>query len=258
VSPPDDGEPIAFGSGFVIRAGLVATNAHVLEDGCEAVAKLPDDETLYTVENVLYQNESLDLAILEIDMPARPVLPLGDSDAVRIGQTVFAVGNPMGLEGTFSVGNVSARRTIEGQSYLQITAPISPGSSGGPVLDDEGRVIGIATLQLNLGQNLNFAIPARRLQTILDSLGSQPATASKPDQPAIKKKMNPVQSWFNKAAPKSQITLYGDDRSHTYYWPWCQGYDTIPAQERTPFPSRADAEAQGYAPADTCDSIKAY
>jgi len=81
------------------------------------------------------------------------------------------MGNPKGLEGTFSVGNVRAIREIKGQQMVQITAPISPGSSGGPVVDAYGRAVGISTAQLEQGQNLNFAVPASHLVALMKEAG---------------------------------------------------------------------------------------
>ena len=95
-------------------------------------------------------------------------LTLGDSDTVRIGETVYVAGNPKGLEGTFSDGIISSRRDKLTKERLQMTAPISPGSSGGPVLNRKGEVIGVSFMTLQGGQNLNFAIPSKYLKKLLE------------------------------------------------------------------------------------------
>ena len=94
-------------------------------------------------------------------------LPLGDSETVRIGETVYVAGNPRGLEGTFSDGIISSIRKGYTRKRLQMTAPISPGSSGGPVLNANGEVIGVSFMTIDGGQNLNFAIPSRYLKVLL-------------------------------------------------------------------------------------------
>ena len=117
---------------------------------------------------------SQDLAVIRADGISSPKLVLGDSDKLRIGQRVYAVGNPSGLYGTFSDGVISAirpegRNLVHGK-VIQITAPISPGSSGGPLLDANGKVIGVVYGQVShtKGQNLNFAIPSNTLKRLLE------------------------------------------------------------------------------------------
>jgi S1-C subfamily serine protease len=97
-------------------------------------------------------------------------LSLGDSTKVAVGDEIYVIGNPQGLEGTFSQGIVSSIRKIGTDTLLQITAPISPGSSGGPVLDSKGEVIGVAVATFKGGQNLNFAIPVSYLSTLLSNI----------------------------------------------------------------------------------------
>lgn len=107
-------------------------------------------------------------------------MPLGNSDIVQVGDSVFAVGNPQGLEGTFSQGIISSIRQIGTETLLQLTAPISPGSSGGPVLNSQGEVIGVSVATFRGGQNLNFAIPAKYLRELLTRSGSAvPLTRAK-------------------------------------------------------------------------------
>lgn len=155
------------GTGFVVRAdGWIATNLHVIVGGPHVKVTLRDlrgDRDLEVVE-VLAASPEHDLALLRVQAHGLPVVSLGDSDAMRPGDSVVAIGNPLGLEDTVSNGLVSARRTLDaGVEVLQISAPIAPGSSGGPIFNDRGEVIGVATAVLEQGQNLNFGMPARYL-----------------------------------------------------------------------------------------------
>jgi hypothetical protein len=105
---------------------------------------------------------------LRVEADKLPVLPLGDSSQVRPGDAVVAIGHPLGFEDTISNGLVSAVRHVsEDLDVLQISAPIAPGSSGGPVFDERGRVIGVATAIIQGGQNLNLALPAKYVQALL-------------------------------------------------------------------------------------------
>jgi serine protease Do len=155
------------GTGFIVRAdGWIATNLHVIVGGPHVKVTLRDlrgDRELEVVE-VLAASPEHDLALLRVEARGLPVVSLGDSDAMRPGDSVVAIGNPLGLEDTVSNGLVSARRKVDaGVEVLQISAPIAPGSSGGPIFNDRGEVIGVATAVLEQGQNLNFGMPARYL-----------------------------------------------------------------------------------------------
>ena len=113
-----------------------------------------------------------DLAILKVAAYGIKPLSLGDSDAVRVGETVYVAGNPKGLEGTLSNGIISSLRDKDTKGRLQMTAPISPGSSGGPVLNRKGEVIGVSFMTLQGGQNLNFAIPSKYLKKLITRSGT--------------------------------------------------------------------------------------
>ena len=118
-------------------------------------------------------NEKRDLAVLQVSASSVQPLAIADSDVVEIGETIYVVGNPKGyLEGTFSEGIVSGIRLEETDKLLQLTAPISPGSSGGPVLNNKGQVIGVSAATIEGGQNLNFAIPSNFLKDLLAQLHS--------------------------------------------------------------------------------------
>lgn len=161
----------SFGSGFVVRQGQIATNYHVIEGIRRGYAKLVGETAEHAIEAILAVDVARDLAIVKVSGIRAPALPLGDSNTVQIGAIVYVAGNPQGLEGTFSEGIISAIRP-EGNSLvqgtiLQMTAPISPGSSGGPVLNDGGQVIGISVGQTVGGQNLNYAIPVNYLKPLI-------------------------------------------------------------------------------------------
>ena len=161
------GVPLGFGSGFFVGDNLIATNYHVIEGAARGSAKLVGRFSTYTIEGVTATDKTNDLALLKVTVSGIKPLPLGNSSDVKIGETVYVAGNPRGLEGTFSNGIISSRRDPYTKERLQMTAPISPGSSGGPVLNSKGEVIGVSFMTLVGGQNLNFAIPSRYLTELL-------------------------------------------------------------------------------------------
>ena len=171
---------INLGSGFFVRYNLIATNYHVIEGAVRGTVKLIGKDGVYTLEGVTATDPTNDLALLQVDddvplhlMHDIKPLSLRDSDTVRIGEPVFVVGNPLRQKGTVSDGIISARRDRDTGERFQMTAPISPGSSGGPVLDHKGNVIGVSvsTLRHPKAQNLNFAIPSNYLQILLTHSG---------------------------------------------------------------------------------------
>jgi hypothetical protein len=160
------------GTGFFIDTqGTVATNHHVIR-GAKAVGVKLFDGTWVDETELLVANEEVDLALLRVKTKARLVpLPIGDSEAVTVGEQVVCIGNPLGLEHTLTNGLVSARRLLKGRRMVQISAPVSPGNSGGPVIDMRGKVIGVATLQigslLGRAQNLNLAVPSKAVKALV-------------------------------------------------------------------------------------------
>jgi hypothetical protein len=162
-------KPIAQGTGFLVSAdGVIVTNYHVMETGNIAIVKLSDGTTL-PVDGVLAADKVRDLAIIKIHGKIFRALPLGNSDRVQIGERVVAIGNPLGLEQTVSDGIVSGRRTDKeaGGKFLQVTVPFTHGSSGGPLFNMMGEVIGITTLVYEGAGNLNFAIPVNDAKLLL-------------------------------------------------------------------------------------------
>ena len=166
-----NGKTLGIGSGFFVKPNLIATNYHVIEGAAKGTAKLVGKYTTYNIEGVTATDKTNDLVLLKVTAYGIKPLSLGDSDAVRIGATVYVAGNPKGLEGTFSDGIISSRRDKDTKERLQMTAPISPGSSGGPVLNRKGEVIGVSFMTLKGGQNLNFAIPSKYLKALLTRSG---------------------------------------------------------------------------------------
>jgi len=164
----ENGKPMAIGSGFVVDAeGRIASNLHVIAGATSATVRFVNQTEKFTVRTVSALNSSNDLVVLRIDKQVSP-LGFGDSSRSQIGDRVLAFGNPEGLEGTVSEGIVSAMRKLGREShFIQITAAISPGSSGGPVVDRDGKVIGLASASVVSGQNLNFAIPIEYLRPLL-------------------------------------------------------------------------------------------
>lgn len=168
ISMDENYQPISIGSGFVIgKNGEIATNYHVVEGASSALVKFVNKEEKYTVDNIVQTSTKYDLVIIQINTKSTPLL-LGDDELASVGNRIYAIGNPEGLEGTVSEGIISGFRKVdENFRIMQITAPISPGSSGGPVINQNGQVIGIASASIIIGQNLNFAVPVNKLKEII-------------------------------------------------------------------------------------------
>jgi hypothetical protein len=162
----ENDHPLSLGSGFFLdSSGKIATNYHVLEGSDKAIIKTAKGEK-GTIVEIVNEDPDLDLVIARTSLATSRPLTLGKSDNVIVGEDIVAIGNPAGLERTVSKGIISGVRKIENIKLIQITAPISPGSSGGPVFNLSGKVIGVATAYLDLGQNLNFAMPADYLKAM--------------------------------------------------------------------------------------------
>ena len=177
------GRAVGTGTGFFVEGGRLVTNFHVIDRAARVEAVLANEESL-EVTGVAAVDEANDLAILDIASGPFPGLALADSGAVEAGERIIVLGNPLGLSGTLSEGIVSAvrddgladepafgrpRAREGGSPLLQISAAISPGSSGSPVMNLSGEVVGVAVSQIVAGQNLNFAVPAAAVRALLDS-----------------------------------------------------------------------------------------
>jgi tetratricopeptide (TPR) repeat protein len=158
------GEKLSRGSGFFIDKDRIVTNRHVIDGAYRAEVHLNSGNT-FPVKTVVAVDAEADVALLKVDAPVTQVRTLSlDRTSPQEGESVVVIGNPFGLEGSVTNGIVSAVRDIPGFGrIIQITAPISPGSSGSPVVNMHGQVIGVATLQITGGQSVNFAIPSERI-----------------------------------------------------------------------------------------------
>jgi hypothetical protein len=168
-----NGQPLSLGSGFFVSNGLIATNAHVIQGAGGGTAKLIGDTHKMQILGTVSVDRRADIALLKVVSNA-PALQLGSEGAPVVGDKVYVVGSPLGLERTFSEGIVSGLRRVGADSIIQMTAPISPGSSGGPVMNEKGSVIGVAVATFKDGQNLNLAVPVSYISKLLSSLPAAP------------------------------------------------------------------------------------
>jgi len=152
------------GSGFFVTPGcLVLTNNHVI-NGADTIVVKSSTKKLY-IGKVLEHDTRRDLALLNIGVQGCHYLKLGDPTQTRVGQEVYAIGNPIGLSNTVTRGIISAHRTAkDGVTYIQLDATINPGNSGGPLLTRAGVVIGVNTFKVNGYEGLNFAIAANEIK----------------------------------------------------------------------------------------------
>lgn len=155
---------------FVTENGWVVTNYHVIK-GMRSIRIRLHNGSVYPIKSVIMVSSNWDIALLDAGVTTKAVLPPTFPPTLKPGQPVCVIGSPLSLEGTVSTGVVSALRNVGGTDVVQITAPISPGSSGSPVLDATGKVIGVATMSVKDGQNLNMAVSSQYiLNAILEAL----------------------------------------------------------------------------------------
>lgn len=168
-----EGEQVATGSGFIVFDDqTIVTNYHVMENAYTCKISTDEDKT-YEVESILKYSKEEDLAILKLkESTGLPVLNLGNSETIKKGEAVVAIGSPLGIKNTVSQGVLSGRIMDENMDMLQFTASISSGSSGGALFDDTGRVIGVTFASYNDGQNLNLAIPVECVKTLYNKPGT--------------------------------------------------------------------------------------
>jgi hypothetical protein len=149
-----------------VAPNIIATNYHVIEGATKASCYTDDSSIKYDIEGYVAADLNVDLILLKVPSLNEPALVLSN-EPVSPGQKIYAFGSPKGLPATISDGIVSGMRDFDGYKLIQMTAPISPGSSGGPVINMKGELIGISVSQLTEGQNLNFAIPKSYLELLL-------------------------------------------------------------------------------------------
>lgn len=169
---------IGLGSGFFVGDSIIATNFHVIEGASEAYCYTNNSSAKFKIEGYLAADKAIDLILLKVSGFNRKAIKLSVS-SVEPGQKIFVMGSPKGLPATISDGIVSGLRDFEGYKLIQITAPISHGSSGGPVLDVKGELIGVSVGQYEGGQNLNFAIPISNIELLLKSKTPHPISITK-------------------------------------------------------------------------------
>jgi serine protease Do len=171
--------PGGLGSGFFINEdGYLITNFHVIEGETQISIEVYHqrngqlERRSYKQVRIVAMNKFADLTLLKVedkDAPKFAAVPLGDSDALAVGERVFAVGSPLGLERTVTEGIVSTRtRQMEGELYLQTTTQINPGNSGGALFNLKGEVVGVTNMKLTFAEGLGFAIPVDRVRYFLN------------------------------------------------------------------------------------------
>ncbi len=186
--------PGGLGSGFFINAdGYLITNFHVIEGETEITVEVYRqvdgqlDRESYKKVRIVAINKFQDLALLKIEdknAPKFKYVTLGNSDALSVGEAVFAIGSPMGLERTVTEGILSTKtREMEGELYLQTTAQINPGNSGGPLFDMAGNVIGVTNMKIMFGEGLGFAIPVELVRNFLDHRDAFAYSTDNPNTP---------------------------------------------------------------------------
>jgi serine protease Do len=186
--------PEGLGSGFFINAdGYLITNFHVIEGETEISVEVYHqtggqlDRETYKQVRIIAINKFHDLALLHIEdknAPKFKYITLGDSDLLADGDSVFAIGSPLGLERTVTEGIISTKtRELEGELYLQTTAQINPGNSGGPLFNLAGEVVGVTNMKITFGEGLGFAIPVELVKNFLDHRDAFAYSADNPNNP---------------------------------------------------------------------------
>jgi serine protease Do len=186
--------PGGLGSGFFINSdGYLITNFHVIEGETEISVEVYHqmngqlDRETYRQVKIIAINKFRDLALLHIEDKNAPKfkhITLGSSDALSVGDSVFAVGSPLGLERTVTQGILSTKtRELEGELYLQTTAQINPGNSGGPLFNLAGEVVGVTNMKITFGEGLGFAIPVELVKNFLDHRDAFAYSTDNPNNP---------------------------------------------------------------------------
>ncbi|HZV33658.1 MAG TPA: trypsin-like peptidase domain-containing protein [Verrucomicrobiae bacterium] len=186
--------PSGLGSGFIINEdGYLITNFHVIEGETEIsveVYHMKDgllERKVYKDVKIIALNKFDDITLLKIDDKDAPKFShvlLGDSDSLAVGDKVFAIGSPLGLERTVTEGILSTKtREMQGELYLQTTAQINPGNSGGPLFNMRGEVVGITNMKITFGEGLGFAIPVSLVKYFLDHRDAYTYSNDNPSNP---------------------------------------------------------------------------
>ena len=190
ISSSKDSNKIKYGSGFIVKPnGVIVTNLHVIKNSTSIKIKLIS-EAWFGVTGIIGIDEEMDIAILKVQGKGLSTVKLGDSEKIKVGERVIAIGSPLGLENTVSEGIISSIRfdpdSPQAGKFIQTTVPISPGSSGGPLLNLEGEVIGITTFKIKGGENINFCIPANFAKKLLgETRNKKPKILTEEKKPTI-------------------------------------------------------------------------
>jgi len=186
--------PEGLGSGFFINAdGYLITNFHVIEGETEISVEVYHqrdgqlDRETYKQVKIIAINKFHDLALLHIEDKTAPkfkFIALGSADALTVGDSVFAIGSPLGLERTVTQGIISTKtRELEGELYLQTSTQINPGNSGGPLFNMAGEVVGVTNMKITFGEGLGFAIPVELVKNFLDHRDAFAYSTDNPNNP---------------------------------------------------------------------------
>lgn len=198
-----DGQPLGYGNGFFVKRDQIATNFHVIAGASRGTVSLVDQPTTYVIEGITASDVENDLVILKVSDTGIQPLPIGDSDAVQLGDTVYVSGHPEESVDMFSDGIISGTREVGSQKLLQMTAPISLRGSGGAVLNEKGEVIGVSFVVLEDGQPLNFAIPSNHLKALISkSEAVEPLSG--------KKQLVSAETYFYRGNEAYLMKLYQD------------------------------------------------
>ncbi len=198
-----DGRPLGFGNGFFVQSDQIATNLHVIAGASHGSARLVGKPATYDIEGITASDVENDLAILKVSASNVQPLPLGDSDAVQFGDTVYVSGNPKHSESAFSDVTISGSREIDNQTFLQLTTQITPEGSGGPVLNEKGEVIGLSFVTLEDGQRLDCIIPSNYLKALISK--------SEAVKPLVQEEQSvSAETYFYRGNEKYLMRIYQD------------------------------------------------
>ena len=206
-----NGKARGFGSGVATASDVIATNCHVIKDAAKIQMVHQGKEYSATLLHSDWDHDVCTLTVSGINAPA---VVTGGTSRLKVGARVYAIGAPQGLELTLSEGIISSLRPVDSGQYLQISAPISPGSSGGGLFDEEGRLIGLPTFYLSEGQQLNFAVPVEWIWEL-----------PKRHKKEVKAGQTTTIDWVNKALALQEIEDWAGLLTHALRWTKAQPED---------------------------------
>ncbi len=230
---------LRLGTGFFVGStGLLVTNYHVVEGTDLVGVEIPGSKGVVWAKKATGFDMHNDLVVLQVGTSGKKSVRLGDSDRAQIGEQIVVIGNPEGLEQTVSNGLLSGIREVDGRKLFQISAPISEGSSGSPVFNTSGEVIGVVVSTLESGQNLNFAVPINYAKPLLSQSTEEPISALPSRASGNGEQGESRSSGSTPAADAAQVAveamskIAGEIRA-------CKGYSMIiPTKEKKPHYSR--------------------